>query len=564
MADEILIEQLKREVVELKKSPTRLLFKSELLRYPPLAGKHPNEEYQKLDITRAINRNRYGLFLDMGLGKAYISAAIIAHLRHYNKAHKVLLISSNIGAANMVHELLKFMYIDPEEIICMTKVGKDRELFKNEKSIVITNYNTFRNICNYYYDKSHPRKTIKQTDASGKQKNKKEPRKEFRSAVLPLQEWLGGQPGILLLDESHSLADNSSQQTKHMVHHLKFFEYRYLFTGTPADKNEKLYTQCKILDASLVHNLNYNQWCQEYNKVGNNFSPYAINPNGWRYEKIKELNEKLTSDYVVFRKASDCLDIPKNYIKKMYVELTKEHRFIYEAFVRSALDYIQSSTGGLLTRDIINAFPYLQLALDNPDLLIQNHPDLLTPELRKAVENFNFKENAKKIEVLEDIVAFHAKDLKEKGIVWIWHPDTAYKLQEVLKEYNPLVIIGDTPEETRQQILQEFREGSTHRILIASILVLNTSVTLTQAKFQVYVERVYNYSQYTQSIARISRHGQDQQTYTYPLIYDNSIDVVLSINLDQKDILTNKLVSKGFLTQQEWKKIFNCTEYDTF
>jgi SNF2 family DNA or RNA helicase len=559
--DENALQALRDGDSELEKSPTRIIFDPSLLRYPPLKGKPPFEDYQKLDITRAINRNRYGLFLEMGLGKAYISAAIIAHLRHHNKAQKVLLVSSNIGAANMVHELLKFLYIDPSEIICMTKVKKDRELFKSDKKIVITNYNTFRHICDYYYDKKHPRKVEKVTGKNGKVREKKLKRPDYEAAVLPLKEWLEGQEGILLLDESHALANPKSEQTKRMMSHLDFFKYRYLFSGTPADKNEKLFTLCKVLDNALVHSLGYTAWTQEYNNTGNMFSKYAINPDGWKYDKIKALNERLMKDYAVFRKAADCLEIPKNYIKKVYLEMDPEvHRFIYEAFVKSTLERVQHRKGGMLTRDVLNTFPYLQMALDNPELLTKKHADLLTPELQSAVDVFDFEEDHVKVDTLKDILSEHVGELDERGIVWIWHPDTAYKLAKILKDYNPLVIIGETEDDFRPEILETFRNDKSHKILIASIPVLNTSVTLVEAKFQVYFERVYNYSQFTQSIARISRYGQDQETRTYILIYDNTIDVVLDINLSHKDVLNNKLLSKEFLTQNEWKAIFNCTE----
>jgi len=255
------------------------------------------------------------------------------------------------------------------------------------------------------------------------------------------------------------------------------------------------------------------------------------------------------------------LEIPKNYIKKIYLTMDGDvHRYIYEAFVRSTMDDVRARTGGLLTRDILNTFPFLQMALDNPDLLIEKHSDLLTPDLVSAIKSFDFEEDHVKVDTLKDILTEHVDELDEKGIVWIFHPDTAHKLAEILKDYNPLVLIGETEDELRSGILETFRKDKSHKILIASIPVLNTSVTLVEAKFQVYFERVYNYSQFTQSIARISRFGQDQETRTYILIYDNTIDVVLDINLSNKDVLNNKLLSKEFLTQNEWKAIFNCTE----
>lgn len=44
---------------------------------------------------------------------------------------------------------------------------------------------------------------------------------------------------------------------------------------------------------------------------------------------------------------------------------------------------------------------------------------------------------------------------------------------------------------------------------------------------------------------------------TYYLIYTNSIDVLLDKNLESKGLLVEGLQAKGFLSKENWKKIFN-------
>jgi SNF2 family DNA or RNA helicase len=148
----------------------------------------------------------------------------------------------------------------------------------------------------------------------------------------------------------------------------------------------------------------------------------------------------------------------------------------------------------------------------------------------------------------------------ERGIIWVWHPATAKALAKLLEKYNPLVIVGEIDDNDRMPILEKFKSDSSHKILIASIQVLNTSVTLIEATFQVYFERVYNFAQYWQSIARIHRIGKRKETITYVLIFDNSIDVALDINLSNKDLLNSKILSKEFLSLDAWKSIFNATD----
>ena len=547
-ADQRMIPELFNRDPELKLSPTRLMFRPELLKWPPIKGKHPFEDFQLRDILRAINRNRYGLFLDMGLGKAYIAAAIIAHLRYYKLANKVLLLSSNIGAANMVHEVKKFIVdLDPNEIVYLGKISKvkkaDREIFKPEAKIIITNYSTFRHLSDHYY-----------------KKNPKNKAKNYMKPPIPIEEWLGGEPGILLLDESHALGNPKSEQTKRIALHVPFFEYRYEFTGTPADKPEKLYSQLKILDESLVHHLSFTDWSTEYNETGNYWSDFAINPEGWRHEKLQELNARVTKDYGIFRKSEDCLELPEHMIKKLYTYLNSTHKQIYQSFVKSALDDIKERTGRLSTREIVNAFPYMQMALDNPSLLFENHRDIMGADLQKVVEEFEFEKDSAKVEMLLDILEERVGEMGERGIVWVLHPDTAHKLLKILAKYDPLYIVGEIEDEKRMPIIEQFRSQNKHKILIAGIPVLNTSVTLIEATFQVYFERVYNFAQYWQSMKRIHRIGQTKPVVSYVLIFDESIDVALDINLSNKDIINSKILSKEFMSLDEWRKIFSASD----
>ena len=312
-----------------------------------------------------------------------------------------------------------------------------------------------------------------------------------------------------------------------------------------------------------MHNLSYQDWCVEYNNVGNTWSSYAINPQGWKHDKLQALNARVTKDYAIFRKSIDCIDLPPNIIKKLYTRLDTKHRSIYQAFVTTTLNHIRETTGKLGTRDIMNAFPYMQMALDNPSLLL-SHSHVLGNELQETIESFNFEKDSTKVEMLTDILEERIGEQGERGIIWVFHPDTAHKLMKIYEKYNPLYIVGEIADADRMPIIEKFKTQTEHKILIAGIPVLNTSITVTEATFQVYFERVYNFAQYWQSMARIHRIGQTKTTVTYVLIFDESIDISLDINLETKDALNSKILSKEFLSLQEWKKVFNAKDSGDF
>jgi len=125
------------------------------------------------------------------------------------------------------------------------------------------------------------------------------------------------------------------------------------------------------------------------------------------------------------------------------------------------------------------------------------------------------------------------------------------------------VITGATEQAIRNELLEQFRTNEQNRILIANINVLNTSVTITWATWQCYVERIFGYAPYEQSTKRIYRIGQNKPVTTYIPLYNSSLDILLDRNLDSKDMLVKGLMSKDFLTQEEWAKIFNLSEDDS-
>ena len=93
---------------------------------------------------------------------------------------------------------------------------------------------------------------------------------------------------------------------------------------------------------------------------------------------------------------------------------------------------------------------------------------------------------------------------------------------------------------------------------------MNSSVTITEARVSVYFERGFNYTEVAQSQNRNYRIGQDKDVESYVLIYDKSLDCLLDKNLQNKGLLVSGLNSKAFISMEDWSKIFNCTESDSF
>lgn len=610
---------------ELKTPGFRIIPRWDCVNFPPLKGLPPNEDYQKVDIARAVNQNRFLFNWDMGLGKSFALAVNIETLWYYNLIGQVLIFSSRSGVYNLKDELCNFCkHLTPDDVYVINSITEteDRDIFNKEKypyKVVIMPYDTFVNINDYYYDiKNCPKRlpgkiakaeeefkeltrikreyyksTSKYQSTPSKDKQKlmtkllKEdeeyylakknlsslkdglhPSRKLKNGVgvscMPLEEWSGGKDIGLFLDECHSLANPKSARFNYFKINLQHFNFRYLFTGTLADKYEKLYAALYILDRQLVEGRSYTNWIDSFGALGTSVSPSAINPNNWDAEKIANVNAKLLSTYGAKRLARECLDLPLDYdVPTYHIEMSPIQREIYEGFVKEQLRLAQEKSfeEGSSSKDkILNMFGIFQLAVDNPSCIMSTPSfEKFPKELQEKIEEYNYAEDCTKLKVAKDILADRVDEEGERGIVWYYHPLTKDTLVEELKKYNPTVIeAGLSPLEMNERI-KAFKANPKSKIIIASINIMNTSVTVVECTFNIYIERTFNFTDYEQSRRRTWRNGQKNVVRYYFTSYNNSIDNLQLENLSQKGAILNTLMNKEFIDSSMWKQIFNCT-----
>ena len=611
-------------LIELRVSPYRRIPRWDLMKYPPLKGIAPNELYQSIDCARALTVNRFLFHWEMGLGKSYALAFQIENMRYYKMLDRCIIFTTGVGVYNLKEELCKLgNNITRDEIFAVNSVQKleDRHLFDKEKypyRILIMTYDTFKYISDFYYDEANAPKTLPKkvaeteillkeatkritaeikTEAEYQKlserktkdkyvrdklkdnneiKNIKKKLKEYNEGLhpsrntdyqkspLPLGAWYGRMPGAVFMDECHIVSNPTSLRSKCIDMNLKYWDYRYLYTGTLADKYEKLYMPLHVLDRSLTLGKPYQAWLKEYNSMNNKWSEYAPDPDGWNIGKLNELNNLLLAKYATKRKMVECLDLPVNYdVPTINLDMGELHRKIYEEFVKEELKLAQERklTGEATVKDsIMNMFGIFQLACENVECL-KDSPSFekFNPGLQKMINDYDWFIDNTKVPAIEAVCNDMIVDEGKRGIVWYYHPRTKDNLARLLEKYNPIIIEAGMGPEAISQAIAEFKKDEKHKIIIGSINIMNTSVTLTECKWNLYVERTFNYTIYSQSRGRIYRPGQTEMCLTYMLCFNNSIDNLQLQNLKQKGAIIESLLTKSTITSDVWKMIFNAT-----
>jgi len=531
--------------------PVESIDYSQIIKAPfkPIVGKHPYEDFQDVDIRRALKQNRFLFNWTMGCGKSFATAVVYEYLRHYKNVPKMILITSRIGTYNLQNEMAKFCIdIELSDVLVFNspksfkKFG--RKIFDNEevcsKHILVFSYDSWKLMSKAYGDKARG-----------------------RTLNVPLDNYFPeGSDRLICLDECHYLSNPKSERSKAIFKYLRFFKYRYLFSATPADKHEKLYSILMMLDPKLCRYLKYNEWINKYNDVGTWFSKYAINGKKWHEDEIAELNQELAS-YSAKRNAKDVLDLPPCTVQTLYVDMSDAQRKLYKEVTNDIVNACIAKHPDLdsASIDVVReAFSTVMSFVENPIILSTSRTENVTDVVKAKCAKYNFNSDYAKLDVVDAILEDEVQEKDNRGIIWYIHPKTKDVIVSRYENYKPIIISAEMSEEERDEALKEFKSNKDHKVLIASQNILATSVTITEAVFAIYLETAFSYETYIQSTGRIYRIGQTKDVRIYHIWLNNSTDVFHIDAIERKGDLVNLLFSakeKPRLTFQEMKALFN-------
>jgi len=512
-----------------------------------LLNNTPAKDFQLIDFNIAHNRNRYLFAWETGLGKSWGLAGLYQHLKHEGEIHRAIILTSSIGIQNLNAELKKFIpnYNENRTLVIKSITElKDRLIFDNpDIDIIIMGYDNFRSVGDAYDKQLHNRKK----------------KVNYRKSPLPLKEWFGNYKGIIFLDECHLLGSYNSLRSKFIDMNLHFFEYRYLFSATPSDKEEKMYMILKVLNKKLINGLDYINWAGTFCEIGNRWSRYGLNKETWNQQKWADLQEVLYKDYAVKREKKLLGLKPAYDVPIMNIDMSDEHREIYEAFTYEVINDIKnknSQNHAGLVANLTNTFAYLQLAVDNPLCLLTTPSfDKFPSELQNKIRKFNYEKYFEKLRLLDAIIIDECYENNNKIIISYHHPKTLECLENHLKkDYH--VISADVPKDKRLDLIEDFKKSS-NKILIASINIANSSFTLTECKAAAIFERTWQYITMEQFRGRIYRLGQQDEVRYYNMCYNNSIDSIQLKNLETKGKVVEGLIKRNSLSPDEWKYVFS-------
>ena len=240
---------------------------------------------------------------------------------------------------------------------------------------------------------------------------------------------------------------------------------------------------------------------------------------GYRY--LDELQAQL-DEIMLRRLKNDVLDLPEKTHITEYVEMTPKQKQVYDE----------------VTADIKMNIDQIKMA-NNPlaELIRMRQATGYTGILSSTV-----KESAK-LDRMEELVEEAVENGKKVVIFSNWTQMTDEIFRRLNKaEYMPQCVTGQTKDESRQIIVNNFQNNDSYKVIIGTIGAMGTGLTLTAGTVEIFMDEPWNRANKEQAEDRLHRIGQHTNITIYTLICKDTIDERVHELVETKGEMADMLI----------------------
>lgn len=315
---------------------------------------------------------------------------------------------------------------------------------------------------------------------------------------------------MCIADEMHKMKNPQADQTKGFLKCQP--KYRLGMTGTPLMNDPlDLYVILKWLGYETHAFYSF----KKYYCIMGGFGGYEI----IGYKNMEQLNAQI-QDIMLRRKKEDVFDLPeKTYIDE-YVDMLPKQAIVYkevESDIKSHIDMIDMSNNPLASLIRLRQ--------------ATGYPGILSSEIKDSA----------KLDRMEDIVEETIANGKKCIIFsnWTQMTDAIY---ERLSRYMPALITGETKDNVRQGLVEEFQTNKLSKIIIGTIGAMGTGLTLTAGTVVIFLDEPWNKALFEQAVDRAHRVGTTENVTIYSIMCKNTIDERIHDIIYKKGQLSDMII----------------------
>ncbi len=426
--------------------------------------------HQKVSVFFSLERNRSYLGLDPGLGKTAVAATITRiYLIVLNHDVKVIYITPPFLVRNIINEFKMWA----PEVRCSILTSKTANQNFSDSHVLILPDTFLASTWAYNF----------------------------------VADFTSGQSSILITDESHRFKNDTAKRTRALFGHGKtkglvdLFEKQIFMSGTPMPNRPiELFP---ILSKAAPETIDFKNKFE----YGMKYCNASENAYGWDFSgasNVKDLARRVihpTGPFML-RMKKDLLDLPPKIEQVFLLADDMDNK------LKNMDSQILKQFGIKGDQELINNLR-TKAGLNGDDIHLTTYRRLLGEEKARAITPF-----------IQSILEETDKSI----LIFAYHKEPIKILAEALKEYQPLVITGDTPMKDRQTFVDDFQTNPNKRVFIANYLAAGLGLTLTKANRCIFVEFSFVPAENDQAGDRAHRIGQKKTVLVQYIAYQDSID----------------------------------------
>lgn len=438
-------------------------------------------DYQAYAIDKIIDNKRFGLFLDMGLGKTVSTLTAIDELKYnYLDVDKVLVIApKRVAQDTWAQEVDKWTHLTHLDVSLVLGTPKQREqALEKNADIYVTNKENTKWICDRY-------------------------KKDW-----PFD--------MVVIDELSTFKNSDSQRFKILKKKRPLFERFVGLTGTPAPKNiMDLWAQLYLIDGGERLGKFKTHFRQKYFYPTHKVAEHTFN---WELKDgAKDEIYKMISDVTVSMESKDYLEMPERVDTVKEAKLSKKERALYNDLEQNMV----------IENDID----------DEKDIVALNSASLSNKLLQMSNGAVYADDGSithihdKKLEMLDEII----EESQGQPILVMYN--YKHDKERLLERYR----FAETLDS--EDYMERWNNGEI-QMLITHPASAGHGLNLQYGgSIMVWFGLTWNLEYYEQANARLYRQGQKQTTVIHHLLTENSIDQKVYDSLKNKKLNQNELMN---------------------
>ncbi|MFZ7648305.1 SNF2-related protein [Staphylococcus saprophyticus] len=438
-------------------------------------------DYQAYAIDKIIDNKRFGLFLDMGLGKTVSTLTAIEQLKFdYLDVDKVLVIApKRVAEDTWAQEVEKWTHLSHLDVSLVLGTPKQREqALDRNADIYVTNKENTKWICERF-------------------------KKDW-----PFD--------MVVIDELSTFKNSDSQRFKILKKKWPLFDRFVGLTGTPAPKNiMDLWAQIYLIDGGERLGKFKTHFRQRYFYPTHKVAEHTFN---WELKDgAKDEIYKMISDVTVSMESKDYLEMPERVDTVKEAKLSKKERALYDELEQNMV----------IENDID----------DDKDIVALNSASLSNKLLQMSNGAVYADDGSithihdKKLELLDEII----EESQGQPILVMYN--YKHDKERLLERYS----FAETLDS--DDYMERWNNGEI-QMLITHPASAGHGLNLQYGgSIMVWFGLTWNLEYYEQANARLYRQGQKKTTIIHHLLTENSIDQKVYESLKNKKLGQTELMN---------------------